>query len=112
MGCLGHWRQGSDNLELVGVVLVKEGDGDAHDAVVIAGDRVGEGDFDGVVVVVPVVGRLALDLLVFAEPQLSSMVMSGSFWWRRPWSRFVYQRTPLTRMYLTPVSRRLASQLR
>ena len=71
MDCPGHWMsEGSDNLELVGVVLVEEGDGDAHDAVVVAGDRVGERHFDRIVVVVPVVRRLALDLLVFAEPQV------------------------------------------
>ncbi len=60
----------SHNLELVGVVLVEEGDGDAHDAVVVAGNRVGEGHLDGVVVVVPVVSRLALDLFMLAELQV------------------------------------------
>ena len=60
----------SNNLELVGVVLVEERDRDAHNAVVVAGDRVGERHFDGVEVVVPIVLRLALDLLVFAEPQV------------------------------------------
>ena len=69
------------NLELVRVVLVEKGDGDAHHAVVVAGDRVGERHFDRVVVVVPVVRRLALDLLVLAEPQVvrtwSSAAASG-----------------------------------
>ena len=68
----------SDNLELVGVVLVKESDGDAHDAVVVTGDRVGKGDFDRIVVFVPVVRRLPFDLLCLLNFRLSAMVMSGS----------------------------------
>ncbi len=62
------------------------------------------GHFDRVVVVVLVVIGLALDLLVLAEPQLSAIVISAIFWWRRPWSRFVYHRTPLTLMYFSPFS--------
>ena len=50
---------GANNLELVRVVFVEEGDGDAHDAVVVAGNFFVGAHFDGVVVVVPVVSRLS-----------------------------------------------------
>src|SRR5437016_1419948 len=62
--------QGPDNLELVGVVLIHERDGYAHDAAVIAGDCVGKGNFYRIVVFVPAISGLSLDLLVFAEPQV------------------------------------------
>jgi hypothetical protein len=45
----------SQNLELVRVVPVKESDWDAHSTFVVAGDRVGEGHLDGVVIIVPIV---------------------------------------------------------
>ena len=58
------------NLELVGVVLVEEGDRNAHSVVEVAGNCIGERHLDRVVIVVPVVGRLALDLLMLAELQI------------------------------------------
>jgi len=60
----------SQNLELVRVIPVKESDRNTHCAFVVAWDRVGEGHLDGIVVVVLVVRRLALDLLMFAETQV------------------------------------------
>lgn len=60
----------SDNLELFGVVFIKERYRYAHDAAVIAGDRVGKGDFYRIVVFVSVISRLSFYLLVFAEPQV------------------------------------------
>src|SRR5207302_5879541 len=47
--------EGSDNLELVGVVLIQERDRYAHDAAVIAGDCVGKGNFYRIVVFVPII---------------------------------------------------------
>jgi len=49
----------SEYLELVGVVLVEEGDGHAHNAVVVAGNFFVSAHFDGIIVVVPVVSRLS-----------------------------------------------------
>ena len=51
------------NLKLLGVVLVEEGDGDAHNAVVVAGDFLVGAHLDRVVVVVSVVSRLAPEVL-------------------------------------------------
>jgi hypothetical protein len=69
----------ANNLKLFGVVLVEEGDRNAHDAVVVAGDRVGERYFDRIVVVVPVVGHLPLDLFVLAELQVVRHGHEGQF---------------------------------
>jgi len=65
------------NFELVGVVFVEKSDWHTHHAVVVAGDCVGVWHFDRVVVVVPVVTRLAFDLFVLAEPQV---VLHGHKW--------------------------------
>ncbi len=53
----------SDNLELVGVVFIEEGNGDAHDAVVVAGNLLVSADLDGIEVFVPVIRRLTLQVL-------------------------------------------------
>lgn len=62
--------EGSDNLKLIWVVLIEERDRNTHNALVVARNRVGKRHFDRVVIVVPVVCRLALDLRVLAEPQI------------------------------------------
>src|SRR5690242_5898852 len=48
-------RRDPQNLELRWVVLVEEGDRDAHRSVVVSGDRIGERHFDRGKVIVPVV---------------------------------------------------------
>src|SRR5262249_11526562 len=60
----------SDNFKLVGIVFVQKRDRDAHDSVVVTGDRVAKWHFDGVEVIKPIVLRLAPDLLMLAEPQV------------------------------------------
>ena len=53
----------SNYLELVGIVFVEEGDGDAHNAVIVAGDFLICADLDCIVVLVVVVRRLSSQVL-------------------------------------------------
>ena len=67
-----------DDLELVGVVPVQEGDGDPHDAVEIARNRVGEGNLQRVKVAVCLVADPS-HLLVLAELNVVRNGHEGQF---------------------------------